>query len=215
MGDAVGMAGAYQGCVEDVMRLINVCMCAVITVSLTGCIPLLIGGATETAVVVAQERSVGGAVDDGTIFVQIKNKYAQRDFKDLLANVEIKVVEGSVLLTGNVDKPESQIEAVNLAWEVSGVKEVINEIQINDQSGLVNYARDVWISSQIRPRLIFTKDVRSINYSVITVNQVVYLMGIAQNQEELDRVTYIASTTNYVKRVVSYAKLKDDPRRQK
>ncbi len=38
-------------------------------------------------------------------------------------------------------------------------------------------------------------------------------MGIAQNQEELNRATNVASATNYVQRVVSYVRLKDDPRR--
>lgn len=179
----------------------------------TGCVPLLVAGGTETAVVVAQERSVGNAMDDAGILLKIKNLYAKQDYKDLLANVEVKSVEGRVLLTGNVDKPESQIEAVRLAWLVDGVKEVINEIQINDKAGIWNYTRDVWISTQVRSRLILEKGVRSINYSVITVNQVVYLTGIAQDQTELNKVTTIASTTNYVQRVVSYVQLKTDPRR--
>ena len=180
---------------------------------LSGCIPLFVGGATETAVVVAQERSVGNAIDDAGIVLQIKNLYAKQDYKDLLANVEIKVVEGRVLLTGNVDKPDSQIESVKLAWQVGGVKEVINEVQINDKSDFWNYAKDVWISTQVRTRLLLGKDIHNINYSVITVNQVVYLMGIAQNQEELNRATNVASATSYVQRVVSYVRLKDDPRR--
>lgn len=179
----------------------------------SGCVPLLIAGGTETAVVVAQERTVGNAVDDATILVHVKDLFARQDYKDLLANVEVKVVEGRVLLTGNVDKPESQIEAVRLTWQVAGVTEVMNEIQINDKAGFWNYTRDVWISTQIRSRLIFTKDIRSVNYSVITVNQVVYLMGIAQDKAELDRATYVASTTSYVQKVVSYVRTKDDPRR--
>lgn len=191
----------------------NSVMAAVCTALLSGCIPLLIGAGTETAVVVAQERSVGNAVDDASIFVKIKNLYAKQQDKDMLKNVEVKVVEGRVLLTGNVDKPDSQIEAVRLAWQVDGVKEVINEIQSNDNAGIMNYTRDAWISNQIRVRLLATKNVRSLNYSVLTVNQVVYLMGIAQNQEELDAATHVASTTNYVQRVVSYVRLKDDPKR--
>ncbi len=195
-------------------RLIrNGVMSAACAVLLSGCIPLLIGAGTETAVVVAQERSVGNAVDDASILVKIKNLYAQQTDKDLLKNVEIKVVEGRVLLTGNVDKPDSQIEAVRLAWQVDGVKEVINEVQSSDNAGLLNYSRDVWISNQIRVRLLATKNVRSLNYSVLTVNQVVYLMGIAQNQDELEAATNVASTTNYVQRVVSYVRLKDDPKR--
>ena len=181
---------------------------------LSGCVPLFIGGGTETAVVVAQERSVGDAVDDAGILFNIKDQFIRQEDKDVFLNVEVKVVEGRVLLTGNVDKPESQIEAVRLTWLVGGVTEVINEIQINDQSGIWNYTRDVWVSTQVRSRMLFAKDIRSINYSVITVNQVVYLMGVAQSQEELKKATYLASTTSYVKRVVSHVRLKDDPRRR-
>jgi osmotically-inducible protein OsmY len=179
----------------------------------SGCITVATSAATETAVVVAQERSVGEAIDDTGILANLKHLYIQKDTNDLFLNVIVKVVEGRVLLTGNVDKPESQIEAVRLAWTVSGVREVINEIKVNDQSSFTNYARDVWISTQIRSRLLFTKDIRSINYSVVTVNQTVYLMGIAQDQIELNRATTVASTTSYVKRVVSYVRLKTDPNR--
>jgi osmotically-inducible protein OsmY len=190
-------------------RLLSLSLC----LPLAACAPLLIGAGTETAVTVAQERSVGDAVDDTGIFLQLKKLYAEQASKDMLANVEIKVVEGRVLLTGNVDQPESQVEAVRLSWSVPGVKEVINEIQVNDKSGFWNYTRDVWISTQIRSRLLFTKNILSINYSVITVNQVVYVMGIAQDAQELERVMSVISTTQYVQRVVSHVRLKDDPRR--
>ncbi len=195
------------------MRAIKLGVFFLSAIAISGCVPIVLGGATETAVVVAQERSVGNAIDDAGIMLKIKNLYAKEDYKDLLANVDVKVVEGRVLLAGNVDKPDSQIEAVKLAWQVEGVKEVMNEVQINDKSGFWNYAKDVWISTQVRTRLLFGKDIHNINYSVITVNQVVYLMGIAQNQEELNRATNVASATSYVQRVVSYVRLKDDPRR--
>ena len=196
------------------MKIMRSGLWLVCALAMSGCLAAAVGAGSETAAVIAQERSVGNAVDDAGILLRIKHLYAKTDYKDLLANVEIKSVEGRVLLTGNVDKPESQIEAVRLAWTVDHVSEVINEIQINDQSGFWNYTRDVWISTQIRARLIATKGIRSINFSVITVNQVVYVMGIAQDQLELDKVTYVASTTNYVQRVVSYARLKDDPARK-
>ena len=105
--------------------------------------------------------------------------------------------------------------AVRLAWTVKGVREVIDEIQVNDKSGLADFARDSWIGAQIRSRLLLEKNLRSVNYSVEAVNGVVYLMGIAQDQNELDKATYIASTTAYVKQVVSHVILKDDPRRKK
>lgn len=180
---------------------------------LSGCFTLASSAAGEGAVIAAQERSVGRAVDDAGILVGIKERFLRQDAKDLFANVIVKVVEGRVLLTGNVDKPAAQIEASRLTWTVNGVREVINEITVNDQSSIINYSRDVWISTQIRTKLLITKNIRSVNYSVITVNQVVYLTGIAQDQLELDRVTTIASTTAYVQKVVSYVRLKSDPNR--
>lgn len=195
------------------MRITPILISLLAGLSLSGCAATIIGVGGEAAVVAAQERTVGSAVDDAGILLKIKNHYVQRDTEDLTMNVEVKVVEGRVLLTGNVDRAETQIEAVRLAWQVDNVREVINEIQLSDKAGFLNYAQDVWISAQIRSRLLFEKYIRSINYSVITVNQVVYIMGIAQNQEELNRVTYVASTTQYVTKVVSYVQLKDDPRR--
>ncbi len=195
------------------MRSLKIVSFLLASLALSSCAAVVIGAGGEGARVAAQERTAGNAVDDTAIVLKIKNLYAQNDFKDLLANVEIKVIEGRVLLTGNVDKPESQIEGVRLAWQVGGVKEVINEIQISNKAGFGNYARDLWISTQIKSRLLFEKNIRSVNYSVITVNQVVYIMGIAQDQAELDRATYVSSTTSYVERVVSYVRLKDDPRR--
>lgn len=189
--------------------------CAVAGFALSGCVPALIGaGATTGGVVAAQERTAGNAVDDAGIKLTINNLFIRQDINDLFKNVAIHVTEGRVLLTGDVDKPESKVQAVGLAWKAAGVREVIDEIQVNDQTGVADYARDAWIASQIRMRLLLEKNLRSVNYNVEVVNNVVYLMGIAQNQDELAKATYIASTTKYVKQVVSHVVLKDDPRRR-
>ena len=48
------------------------------------------------------------------------------------------------------------------------------------------------------------------NYSIQTVKHVVYIMGIAQNEDELKKVTEIAGSTPGVKKVVCFVKTKDD-----
>lgn len=202
----------YVNCMS-ISRIYSLLFALALLPALSGCITLATSAAGEGVVVAAQERSAGRALDDAGILVSLKEQYLRKDAKDLFANVIVKVVEGRVLLTGNVDKPETQVEAVRIAWTVDGVREVINEIQVNDQSSLLNYSRDVWISTQVRTKLLVTKGIRSVNYSVITVNQVVYLTGIAQDQAELDRATTVASTTPYVQKVVSYVRLKTDPHR--
>lgn len=179
-----------------------------------GCASLVVTGATTAGATAAQERSVGHAVDDATILAAIKFMFTEKDVNDLLLNVSVNVVEGRVLLTGAVKKPDTAIEAIRLSWKAEGVREVINEIQVTDTSSWKNYAQDAWISTQVRTRLLLEKYVKSINYNVETVNGTVFIIGIAQDQQELDKVTYLARTTKYVREVISYAVLKTDPRRQ-
>ncbi|HEU5046706.1 MAG TPA: BON domain-containing protein [Rickettsiales bacterium] len=181
----------------------------------SGCVPLIFAGAGTGAVVAQQDRTPGHAVDDTGIRLAINNQFLQKgDVNDLYRNVTIKVTEGRVLLTGDVDKPETKIKAAELAWNVKGVREVINEIQVNDKTGIMDYAKDSWIANTVRSRFILEKGLHSVNYNVEVVNGVVYLMGIAQDQAELDKATYIASTTSGVQKVVNHAVLRDDPRRK-
>ena len=101
-----------------------------------------------------------------------------------------------------------RVTAVRLAWQPEGVAEVINEIEIGDKSSLSDAARDEWIAAQLRARLVGDAAIASINYSIEAVNGSVYLIGIAQNQAELDRVLAYAKNITYVRRVLNYMRIK-------
>ncbi len=189
----------------------SLALLAVMALSLPACTSgPVVGGVATVGVTVAQERSAGDAVDDGVITFVI-NERLLNFHVDLFQAVGVEVYEGRVLLTGSVPKPDDRIEAVRIAWLADGVTEVLNEIQVTDRGGLVDYAHDTWITTQLRSKLLLDKDVRAINFNVETVNGVVYLIGIAQDQAELERVTNHARTITNVVKVVSHARLKDDP----
>ena len=181
--------------------------------SLGGCTSMVIGTGATFGLAAAQERSVGQAVDDVAILAEINHYLLQRS-EILFARVDIEVIEGRVLLTGNVKKPEDRAEVTRMAWQAKGVREVLNELEINDQSTLRDYAKDVWITSQLKIKLLGDTDISAVNYSVDTLNGVVYLFGIAQSQEELDRATGHARNISGVAKVVSHVVLKDDPKRK-
>ena len=182
------------------------------SLSLSGCAELLIGAAATTGVAIAEERSVGDAVDDLTIRAELNHLFF-RDDVELFGDVSFSVIEGRVLLKGSVPTPDDRIRALRLAWQAAGVREVINELQVADDSGILDYARDTWISAQLKGKLLVDGDILSINYSVETVNGTVYLLGIAQDEAELTRVTEHARSIEDVKRVVSHVVLKDDRHR--
>jgi len=119
------------------------------------------------------------------------------------------VYEGRALMTGAVEKTEDRIEAVRIAWNVKGVREVLNEIQVRDTSDLLDAARDKLITADLSTTMTLDKRVKSINYSIETVNGTVYLMGIAQSQAELDRVRNHARQIRYVRRIISHVRIKD------
>lgn len=178
---------------------------------LASCAPVIVGGAAAVGTASVQERTVGAAVDDLTIHTRILNGFSKQ--KGLFTNVSVKVQEGSVLLTGKVKNPEDAVEAVKAAWAVEGVREVINEIQVTDRNTIGGFANDSLITTQVKSRLIAEKFVKSVNYSIETVGGVVYVMGIAQDDAELERVLNVTSRVRGVKQVVSHVRLKTDPRR--
>jgi osmotically-inducible protein OsmY len=181
-------------------------------VALGGCVETAVGAGATTVVAASSEKGVVGTVDDTKIRATINMLWMDSNI-DMWREVGLDVSEGRVLLTGKVEKPEWRVDAVKTAWRADGVKEVINEIKVTDEGSLGNYARDSWIATQLRTKLLLDKNVMSVNYSVDSVDQVVYVMGIARSQKELDVVINYARSLSYVKQVVNYAILRSDPKR--
>lgn len=174
----------------------------------SGCTPvgLVAGAAATTGVAAAQEGGINRAVSDSWIKTQINHRWLQYDV-DTFAKLSTTVKQGRVLVTGVVQDPQARVEAVRLIWQVDGVKQVINEIRVADSEGVSGYVQDNWIATRLRSAILFDKEVQSINYTIDVVQGVVYLMGFAQNQTELNRVVETARTISGVKQVVSYVKL--------
>lgn len=181
-------------------------------IGLSGCAGVVAGGAATAGVAIAQERSVGNAIDDAGIKILINSLMFEKSEK-LFLGVRTRVVEGRVLLTGKVTDPDDRVEATKIAWQSNGVKEVLNEIQITNQSGINDYFKDKRITLELRFKMITDRKISDINYTIDTVNGAVFLMGIAQDEAELGRVTHHARNISGVTKVVSHVRLKDDPRR--
>ncbi|MBL26748.1 MAG: phospholipid-binding domain-containing protein [Rhodospirillaceae bacterium] len=194
--------------------LVSVLLLLAATAGLPGCASMVVGAAATTGIAIAQERSVGNAIDDTAIKVEINHYLFQAQVDELFRAVSVDVNEGRVLLTGNVKTQALRDRATELAYKAEGVQEVFNEIEVQDSGGILDYSNDAWISTQLRAKLLGDAQIYDINYSVTTSNGVIYLLGIAQNQEELDRAVAHARSIPRVRRVVSHVLMKDDPMRE-
>jgi osmotically-inducible protein OsmY len=181
----------------------------IMIVSLSSCTAVVGAGAT-VGVAAAQERGIKGRARDLHVETLILKKYINAGLK-LTTTIGVEVYKGRVLLTGATKDLKLADNAVNLAWKVNGVREVINEIQVNTDTTATDYAHDTWITTQLKSKLALDKSIIAINYSVETVNRTIYLIGIAQNRSELTRVIAHANGINRVINVVNHVELKKRP----
>jgi len=177
---------------------------------LSGCTGAVFGAGATVAAASIDERGIRGVATDAAILANINALWIDYD-ADIPIHVDATVSEGRVLLTGLAPTQKMRLDAVRIAWRSPGVRSVINEIQIGNADDIGTYARDTWITTQLVSRLTVDNRVESINFSVETANHVVYLMGIAQDRAELDRVRNHARQVPYVRRIVSYVRLKGQP----
>lgn len=176
----------------------------------SGCGPLAIVGAGATVgTAAAEERGLEGIASDTRIRSDINYLWIT-EAPNLIDQVGLSVQAGCVVLTGFVESAHLKAEAVRLVRQVKGVTAVYDEMHIGPEESWSDYARDAWITTKLKTTLLADENIRSRNYSLRTVDKVIYLTGIAQDQQELNLVMAHARDTPNVRRVVNHVQLKQN-----
>ena len=195
--------------IKEIINLLSSILVIFIFTLFYGCSPsgiLATGG--STAMVVAEgDRSLGAVVDDATIKINVAAKFLNAG-NNFFVDINTTVLEGRVLLTGLVDTQEVRIEAVRLVWEVEGVQEVVNEIEIGNRNTLKDYANDLWINTQARGVAAKTIGLRSVAYNFETINGKIYVAGITTNSEQMETMIEALKTIKGVKEIINYVIVK-------
>ncbi|PDH57605.1 MAG: transporter [SAR116 cluster bacterium MED-G06] len=178
---------------------------------LSGCAPAIVGVGTAAVAASSTEKGLTTSVSDSVIYTKIQDRFIQED-ASLSTVVDLTVNDAAVLMTGKVKTPEEKVLATRLAWEVRGVREVINELQVTDTSSIKDVAKDLAASAQLRGKLIADSSVSSLNFSIDVVNGTVYLSGVAADAEEMNRVVGHARELRFAQQVVNYITLRSDQR---
>ena len=179
---------------------------------LSGCVLLAGAGAVAGFQTARQERSIGDALDDRAIKTTLDAKLRQAS--GLRFGIATTVVEGRVLLAGRVSAPEARLDATRLAWTIHGVVKVDNDIEVAETAGWLDRPQDFIMRQALVAKILGDNSIREVNYTTDVVHGVVYLMGVGQDQAEVDRVVAHANSLNNVRRVENYVVLKDDPIRE-
>jgi osmotically-inducible protein OsmY len=184
----------------------------------TSCVETVLVSSVAGSALVLRHKTVEETKNDTVIAAKLAKEFLHNGLKNPGNSVDFTINEGRVLLTGVVREAPKAKMAQDLAWAVPSVKEVIDEIQIRDEEKLkvrdvFVATRDYLITAEAETKILFARDVASLNYKITTVSGVIYLLGVADNDFEMRRVLSIASKIRGVTRVVNHVILRDDRRR--
>ena len=172
-----------------------------ILLTLSGCIGVSSQGVLGTGVnVFLDPRTLGTQIDDSIMQKSFLIRVSQIDKKYVLS-VSSKVVDGHIYLTGTVGSVDEKILLTKIAWKTEGARSVKNNIKVKDKFSLKNSAKDLLITSQLKVALLSNKQVSMANYQINTVNQIIFIFGIAKSESEKREVINEAKIIQDVKNI--------------
>ena len=180
-----------------IMKNLTLISLTLLATTLSGC------AITSAGVKKGDERNVARSINDVSAERVIQARFARAENVNL-KGVDVEVAEGIVVLTGNVQVQDDLMEAERIAWSAPGINQVGNEIFVKDKQSYSQNFSDGILEKSVRARLTADKYVKGRNINVETHDGIVYLLGVARNTAELERIAQIASETKGTKEVISY-----------
>lgn len=154
-----------------------------------------------------QQKTFGESLDEASAATQIRTRLLASGGPNHFGEVDVEVEGRFVLLSGRVPSEDDRRTAEKIAWDIKLVDEVANELVIEPRN-VKRDVNDVWIGQQVRARLFGDRHVAGVNYNVQVYDGVVYLLGLAGSQEEMQKAAEDASVVKGVAKVVSYVKVR-------
>lgn len=149
---------------------------------LSGCAPLVVGGAVVGGALVATDRRTAGTQleDQG---IGLKAAARLREAFGDRTHINVQAYNRAVLLTGEVRNEADKVEAERIVLGVENVTRVHNELQVGFLSSLSSRANDVVLAGKIKATLIDNKALQTNAFTVVVERNEVYLMGRVTERE--------------------------------
>jgi len=168
--------------------------------TLTACVPVIMGGAVMgTAMVASDRRTSGAQLEDTGIELRSGNRI-QEALGDR-AHINVTSFNRRALITGEVPTAQDKQQVEQIVLKVDNVQSAVNELTVLGNSSLTQRSSDALITGRVKASMVDSKDLFANAFKVVTERGNVYLMGRV-TQREADRATEIARTTSGVLKVV-------------
>ena len=167
---------------------------------LTGCAPLLVGGAVVgSTMMVSDRRTAGTLVEDQAIELKANNRL--KEVVNDRSHVNVTSYNRTVLLTGEAATDADKAAIEQTVQKADTVKSTVNELAVTIPSALSTRSNDALLTGKVKATFIDAKDLQVNAFKVITERGVVYLMGRV-TEREATRATELARSVSGVQKVV-------------
>ena len=174
---------------------------SLLAVSLSGCLPLVVGGGAVTTALVASDRRTSGMYLEDERIEQSAAAKLRENLGDG-ARASVTSFNRIVLVTGEVRTAAEKETIGRIVSSVDNVRSVVNEVEVVPFiSSFTQRTKDTFITSKVKASIIDAKDLQANTIKVVTEMNVVYLMGIVTPRES-KRAAEIARGVNDVRKVV-------------
>jgi hyperosmotically inducible periplasmic protein len=160
-------------------------------------------GSLALAHACANNRPVDQQIDDVGLTAALGTKYALDTEIDRY-RIDIDTVNGIVTLRGSVSSAEQRTEAERIARGTEGVRDVINELEIDPTERTASTAfEDTWIAAMVNSKLAVDPEVKSRNVDVDVRDGVVTLSGTVESEAGRKEAEDLARSVDGVTQVVN------------
>lgn len=168
--------------------------------SLSGCAPLIVGGAMVGGTLMYTDRRTSGAqVEDQAIELKAGNRAAE--LVGDRGRIGVTSYNRLVLLTGEAPTDADKAAVEQAVQRVENVRSVVNEIAVMGAASLTSRSNDAILSGKVKASLVDAKDLQANAFKVVTDRGIVYLMGRVTDREA-NRSAEVARSVSGVQKVV-------------
>ncbi len=173
---------------------------ATVSTALTGCFPLVLGGAVVGGTSVYTDRRTSGTqLEDEAI--EIKALSRNSEAIGSRGRVSVTSYNRLALITGEVTSDADRALIEKTVSRVENVRSIVNELAVVKELRSSNAGTDAIVTGKIKASLVDSKDVFAQAVKVVTERGTVYLMGRV-TEREAARAAEIARGVSGVQKVV-------------
>ena len=167
--------------------------------ALSGCAPLLIGGAMVGGTMMAVDRRTAGAqVEDQTIEIKAGIEAGKAAPS---AHLNTTSYNRMLLITGEAASEADRKAIEQAAGRIENLRSVVNEVAVMGNTSISARSNDTIITGKVKAAFIDAKDLQAQSLKVVTERGIVYLMGVV-TEREANRASDVTRAVGGVQKVV-------------